>query len=90
MSVKEADHAQGTPLPPPRGGVFREERDVAKFIVEIPDDIRDDLWLVSRAVLEAVEPGASGHCLFRAWDNDAGIVSRYEHVRLGVKVSREE
>lgn len=55
---------------------------MARFTVTIPDELLppgDPAWYVTRHLLEAVEPGSSGHCL---WSLD-GVT---KHHRLGVTV----
>lgn len=58
-----------------------------QILVTLPDDAvpGDAHWKIARAVLEAVEPGASTHCL--QWP--AGFQVPYcEHVRLDVSVEQ--
>ena len=43
-----------------------------------------DTWPLTRAILEAIEPGAGGHCVARHYSSDGGTTTR--HFRLGVTI----
>lgn len=58
---------------------------MARYTVEVPDTVGDrtiDAWTIYRAVIEAVETGASKHCCRRISPDN------FEHHRLGVTVER--
>lgn len=43
-----------------------------------------DTWPITRAILEAIEPGAGGHCVARIHTEAGGLVT--QHHRLGVTI----
>ena len=45
-------------------------------------DAPQDPWVIQRAILEAIEPGAGAHCVERFPDRPATI----RHYRLGVTI----
>jgi hypothetical protein len=51
------------------------------FTVEVPDESDPGDWAFVRALLDAIEPGASGHCLGREYGTNADY---HTHHRLGV------
>ncbi len=55
------------------------------IIINLPED-GPTVWDVTRAVLEAIEPGASRHCLSHDY-MDVLDIGGWTHHRLGVSVS---